>query len=131
MAHHVARLQQDIGRRAQAAFYAGFPDFEVEVVPLKVRKDDKKFRLQKENAATARAKWNLTPPTRADTAWNNIRVLQHFGGLRLPKISEGNNDDFDPMTGSPLHGPSEDSDRHDVPRIDAVDAPAVHRGKQP
>ena len=102
---------------AQTAFYAGFPDFEVEVVPLKVRKDDKKFRLQGENAAKARAKWNSTPPARANTAWNNIRVLQKFGGLKLkPNKSEGDNDDFDPMTGSPLHGPPGESDRQIVAR---------------
>ena len=37
------------------AFFKGFPGFDPEVVPLKVRKDSRKFA--NENAADAKARW--------------------------------------------------------------------------
>jgi len=103
----ITHVQQDVGRHARmtrkrmvvggsvanasskhdanqqpvhAAFYAGFPDFQVEVAPLKVRKDGEKFKLAHENAAVAHAKWNAGAPVQANKNWNNIRVLQTFGG---------------------------------------------------
>ena len=115
-----------------AAFFAGFPDFELEVVPLKVRKDGEKFKLANENAAVARAKWNPSTPVHANKAWNNIRVLQKFGGLKIRSGSNAVGDTDDTSSSmygyaSPRYGPPGNSDAHLVHRETSVEGLAARR----
>jgi hypothetical protein len=117
-----------------AAFYAGFPDFQVEVVPLKVRKDGEKFKLAHENAAAAHAKWNAGAPVQANKNWNNIRVLQKFGGLKVHSAgtnATGHSDDDSDSPddhGSPRFGPGGNSDSTITHRANArVARRAIHQ----
>ncbi len=108
-----------------AAFYAGFPDFQVEVAPLKLRKDGEKFKLARENAAVAHTKWNASAPVQANKNWNNIRVLQKFGGLRVRSAgtnATGYSDDESDPEGdyaSPKFGPRGNSDSTIMHRANA------------